>query len=188
MKIYTKNGDKGQTRIIGKQILYKSDPRVEAYGEVDELNSWVGYTRSLVNEQTEVLASELEEIQQLLFDCGTDLATPKDDERHHFIFKQEKPNAWLEERIDEYTAAVPAVKKFILPGGTQLAAALHNARTITRRAERHIVALMQQEEINEDVLAFINRLSDYFFAAARYANYLEKEDDVLYRNSKDVFR
>ena len=188
MKIYTRNGDKGQTRIIGKQILYKSDPRVEAYGEVDELNSWVGYTRSLVNDKTAELANELEEIQQLLFDCGTDLATPKDDERHDFIFNQEKPNAWLKEKIDKYTAAVPAVKKFILPGGTQLASALHNARTITRRAERHIVALMKEEAINEDVLAFINRLSDYFFAAARYANYLEGQEDVLYRNSRDVFR
>lgn len=188
MKIYTKTGDKGQTRIIGKQIRYKSDPRVKAYGEIDELNSWVGYTRSLIDQQTAVLADELEEIQQLLFDCGTDLATPAEDERHHFIFEKEQPTAWLEKKIDAYTSAVPAVKKFILPGGTQLASALHYARTITRRAERQIVSLKQQEAINEDVLAFINRLSDYFFAAARYANYLAKEDDVLYRNSKDIFR
>lgn len=188
MKIYTKNGDKGQTRIIGKQILYKNDPRVEAYGEVDELNSWVGYTRSLVNSKTEGLADELEEIQQLLFDCGHDLATPADDERHSFEFKQDEPTTWLEEKIDKYTQAVPAVKKFILPGGTQLASALHVARTVTRRTERRIVQLMQNEEINQEVLVFINRLSDYFFAAARYANYLEQHTDVLYRNSKDVFR
>ena len=188
MKIYTKNGDKGQTRIIGKQILYKSDPRVEAYGEVDELNSWVGYTKSLINSHTQVLADELEEIQQLLFDCGHDLATPAEDERHSFEFKQKQPTAWIEEKIDNYTQTVPAVKKFILPGGTQLASALHVARTITRRAERQIVQLMREEQINQDVLIFINRLSDYFFAAARYANYLEQQSDVLYRNSKDVFR
>lgn len=188
MKIYTKNGDKGQTRIIGKQILYKSDPRVEAYGEVDELNSWIGYTKSLLTPQTKVLAAELEEIQQLLFDCGHDLATPKDDERHSFEFKQQVPTAWLEQKIDTYTNAVPAVKKFILPGGNQAASALHVARTMTRRAERRIVALMQEEEINQDVLTFINRLSDYFFAVARYANHLENTQDVLYRNSKNVFR
>ena len=88
MKIYTKNGDKGQTRIIGKQILFKSDPRVEAYGEIDELNSWVGYTRSLLTPQTAKLSNELEEIQQLLFDCGHDLATPAEDERHSFEFHQ----------------------------------------------------------------------------------------------------
>lgn len=188
MKIYTRNGDKGQTRIIGKQILYKNDPRVAAYGEVDELNSWVGYTKSLINSHTQVLSNELEEIQQLLFDCGHDLATPADDERHSFKFKQEQPTVWLEEKIDNYTQVVPAVKKFILPGGTQLASALHVARTITRRAERQIVQLMREKQINQDVLIFINRLSDYFFAAARYANYLEQQPDMLYRNSKDVFR
>ncbi|MBB1079413.1 cob(I)yrinic acid a,c-diamide adenosyltransferase [Limosilactobacillus sp. STM2_1] len=188
MKIYTKTGDKGQTRIVGKQILYKSAPRVEAYGEVDELNSWVGYVRSLLSPQTKDLSPELEEIQQLLFDCGHDLATPKDEERHSFIFNQEKPTNWLEKKIDDYTAKVPTVKKFILPGGSPVASALHVARSITRRTERRIVLLMQEEEINQDVLTFINRLSDYFFATARYANYLENNEDVLYRNSKDVFR
>ena len=121
MKIYTKNGDKGQTRIIGKQILFKSDPRVEAYGEIDELNSWVGYTRSLLTPQTAKLSNELEEIQQLLFDCGHDLATPAEDERHSFEFHQKEPTAWLEQKIDTYTETVPAVKKFILPGGSQVA-------------------------------------------------------------------
>lgn len=188
MKIYTKNGDKGQTRIIGKRILYKSDQRVDAYGEIDELNSWIGYTRSILNDHTKQLDQELEELQQLLFDCGNDLATPADDERHSFIFKKDDCLPWLEKKIDHYTEVVPAVKKFILPGGTKTAAALHYARTVTRRAERAIVALKLAEPINEDVLTFINRLSDYFFAAARYANFLENRQDVLYRNSKNIFR
>lgn len=187
MKIYTKNGDKGKTRIIGDEARYKSDPRVKAYGEIDELNSWIGFTRTLLNSKTEVLSAELEEIQQLIFDCSTDLATPKEDPKHHFIFKSAKPNAWLEKKIDQYTQAVPSLKKFILPGGTQTAAALHYARTLTRRAERQIVALKQKEEINDEVEIFINRLSDYFFAAARYANHLENKNDVLYRNSQEVF-
>lgn len=188
MKIYTRNGDQGETRIVGKQILLKSDYRVASYGEVDELNSWVGYTKSVLTDKTAVLADELEEIQQLLFDCGKDLATPKGEPRHPFIFEAEKPTEWLEQKVDEYTAKVPAVKKFILPGGGQVSSSLHIARTVTRRAERHIVALKQTAEINDEVLIFINRLSDYFFAAARYANFLDQTEDILYRNSKDVFR
>lgn len=187
MKIYTKNGDKGKTRIIGNEVRSKSDPRVKAYGEIDELNSWVGFTRSLLNGKTQGLSDELEEIQQLLFDCGTDLATPKDDQKHDFIFTATKPNAWLEKKIDRYTQLVPPVKKFILPGGTQSASALHYARTLTRRAERQIITLKQQEEINDEVEMFINRLSDYFFATARYANHLENKKDILYRNSQEVF-
>jgi cob(I)alamin adenosyltransferase len=187
MKIYTKKGDKGSTRIIGKKIVTKDDARVEAYGTVDELNSWVGYTISLLTANTAELHDELEEIQQQLFDAGTDLATLNDDPKRDFIFNPEA-TTWLEGKIDKYTEAVPAVQKFILPGGAQPASALHVARTITRRAERCIVTLQGEDDINHDVLVFVNRLSDYFFAAARYANMLEKHDDILYRNSKPVFR
>lgn len=187
MKIYTKKGDKGQTRIIGKKIVDKDDSRVEAYGTVDELNSWVGVIIAGLNEKTAPLHEELEEIQQLLFDAGTDLATLNDDPKRSFIFKPEY-TTWLEAKIDEYTPIVPEVNKFILPGGTQTASALHFARTITRRAERQIVTLQGEDAINHDVLVFINRLSDYFFAAARYANYLEQKGDILYRNSRIVFR
>ena len=189
MKIYTRTGDKGQTRIIGKTIVNKNDIRVEAYGTIDELNSWLGMTISLLNDQTKCLQSELEEIQQLLFDAGRDLATLREDPRHDFIFSNNiGVTKWLEEKIDVYTDQVPAVKKFILPGGTQSASALQYARTVTRRAERQIVALQQTSDINQDVLIFINRLSDYFFAAARYANFLEHYDNILYRNSRPVFR
>lgn len=188
MKIYTRNGDHGDTRIVGKQIRSKADQRVQAYGNVDELNSWIGYTRSILSFRTKVLDPELEEIQQLLFDCGRDLATPKGEPRHPFIFDATAPTKWLEDKIDRYTVAAPKVTKFILPGGSQVASALHFARTITRRTERSIVALKQEEPINEEVLIFINRLSDYFFAAARLANAKDGQTDVLYRNSKDVFR
>ncbi|GKT02965.1 cob(I)yrinic acid a,c-diamide adenosyltransferase [Furfurilactobacillus entadae] len=189
MKIYTKTGDHGQTRIIGKKIVTKDDIRVAAYGTIDELNSWVGLTIADLNEATAPLADELTEIQQLLFDAGSDLARMADDTRHPFIFEHEgKATVWLETLIDRYTEAVPPVQKFILPGGTKTAANLHMARTITRRAEREIVALQNEAEINPDVLIFVNRLSDYFFAAARYANLLEKKEDILYRNSKPVFK
>ncbi|APX73238.1 cob(I)yrinic acid a,c-diamide adenosyltransferase [Companilactobacillus allii] len=188
MKIYTRTGDKGQTRIIGNNVLYKSDKRIDAYGTVDELNSLVGLICASLTDKTAIFKDELQEIQQLLFDCGTDLATPEDDKKHDYIFNSEEPTDWLEKKIDEYSDATPKVQKFILPGGSVSASYLHVARTVTRRSERQIVDLMQDEPINPVVLKFINRLSDYFFAAARYANVLEGVSDVQYRNSKPVFR
>lgn len=189
MKIYTRTGDKGQTRIIGNDVLYKSAPRINAYGTIDELNSLVGVTIANLSDQTEKLHQELEEIQQLLFDCGTDLAISATDKKHEFIFKDDNGSVdWLEKKIDQYTDATPKIQKFILPGGSKTAANLHLARTVTRRAEREIVALMQEEPINEFVLKFINRLSDYFFATARYSNVLDDVEDIQYRNSKPVFR
>ncbi|MFD1418680.1 cob(I)yrinic acid a,c-diamide adenosyltransferase [Companilactobacillus keshanensis] len=189
MKIYTRTGDKGQTRIIGNDVLYKSDKRIMAYGTVDELNSLVGVVIANLSDKTKVLKEELEEIQQLLFDCGTDLAISQNDKKHEFIFTADnKAVDWLEKKIDEYTDKTTKIQKFILPGGCITAANLHMARTVTRRAEREIVNLMQAEPINDEVLKFINRLSDYFFIAARYANVLEGVEDIQYRNSKPVFR
>ncbi|WP_125770120.1 cob(I)yrinic acid a,c-diamide adenosyltransferase [Companilactobacillus furfuricola] len=189
MKIYTRTGDKGKTRIIGNDVMFKSDKRVEAYGSVDELNSLVGVVIADLSNKTKELAGELTEIQQLLFDCGTDLAISQNDKKHEFIFTEDHNYVdWLEKKIDEYTAKVPKTQKFILPGGSKTAASLHYARTVTRRAERQIVSLIQDEPINDYVLKFINRLSDYFFAAARYANVLDGVEDIQYRNSKPVFR
>ena len=189
MKIYTRTGDKGQTRIIGNDILYKSDKRIVAYGTVDELNSLVGVVIANLSDETKVLKEELEEIQQLLFDCGTDLAISQKDKKHEFIFKADnKAVDWLEKKIDDYTDKTTKIQKFILPGGCVTAANLHMARTVTRRSEREIVNLMQAEPINDEVLKFINRLSDYFFIADRYANVLEDVEDIQYRNSKPVFR
>ncbi|WP_283680080.1 cob(I)yrinic acid a,c-diamide adenosyltransferase [Lentilactobacillus sp. Marseille-Q4993] len=191
MKIYTRAGDKGRTQLIGHKIVGKDDLRVDAYGTVDELNSWVGYTDSILSSDTKELHEELQEIQQLLFDVGRDLATPIDDKKHDFIFTDEiatKATKWLEEKIDKYTAAAPKIDRFILPGGSPEASAFHVARTTTRRAERKMIALQHAEEINPQTEIFINRLSDYFFAVARYANVLKKTDDVLYRNGNPVFR
>ncbi len=191
MKIYTRAGDKGKTQIIGHQVVQKDDARVEAYGTTDELNSWVGYIVSTLTPQTSSLANELEEIQQLLFDVGNDVANPASESHREYKFDPEtaaEATKWLEEKIDAYTNTVPKVKKFILPGGSKVAAALQVARTVTRRSERRIVTLKNQTTINNEVMGFINRLSDYFFAVARYANYLEKQDEVTYRNSKEIFR
>ncbi|KRL68241.1 cob(I)yrinic acid a,c-diamide adenosyltransferase [Companilactobacillus versmoldensis] len=189
MKIYTRTGDQGKTRIIGHDVLYKSDKRVQSYGMVDELNSFVGLTIADLSDKTKVFAEELLEVQQLLFDCGSDLAKSPNQTKRKFVFTADnKATEWLENRIDFYTEKLPKVQKFILPGGCKTAADLHVDRTVTRRTERSIVDLMQDEPINQEVLKFINRLSDYFFTLSRYANVLEEVEEVSYRNSRIIFR
>lgn len=191
MKIYTRHGDKGKTQIIGASMIPKDDVRVEAYGTVDELNSWIGYTGSILDSKLTDMKGELQEIQQILFDVGRDLATLSTDKKHEYFFTDEvseKKTKWLEDAIDKYVDATPAVDRFILPGGTQSSSALHVARTVTRRAERQMVKLQDNAEINPNTLVFVNRLSDYFFAAARYANHVGGQDDITYRNGNPVFR
>lgn len=118
MRIYTRTGDKGKTRIIGNDVLYKSAPRIESYGTIDELNSLVGVVIANLSDENKVLTEELTEIQQLLFDCGTDLAVSPTDKKHDFIFTEDKKAVdWLEKKIDEYTSKVPATQVFTLRGG-----------------------------------------------------------------------
>ncbi|KAA9299115.1 MULTISPECIES: cob(I)yrinic acid a,c-diamide adenosyltransferase [Aerococcus] len=183
MQIYTRTGDKGTTRIIGGQEVPKDSLRVNAYGSVDELNSWIGVTIS-ENESWPELNEELIQIQQYLFDCGNDFATPEG--KGEYRLKQAAID-WLEERIDTYNPQAPAVESFILPGGSRLASRLHYARTVTRRCERHIVSFMREESSSPVALKFINRLSDYFFAVARLANVKVGLSDILYERSGKVF-
>ncbi len=185
MQIYTRTGDHGTTRIIGGRSVHKDSQQVEAYGTVDELNSIIGMIVAL-EETPNDMKEELMLIQQYLFDCGNDLATPEKHEKYPYRTNADLVT-WLESRIDEYATIPPTVESFILPGGTQLAAQLHFARTVTRRAERRIVSLQQEQTINQHVLKFINRLSDYFFALARVANSQAGVEDVLYERSGCVF-
>jgi cob(I)alamin adenosyltransferase len=165
----------------------KDDIRVEAYGTIDELNSFVGQAAAAaVAAGLDGLAAELLEIQQELFDCGSDLAFA-DPEGRTFKMTAE-PVARLETWIDAHVAAAPEVTRFILPGGSSVAALLHVCRTVCRRAERRVVALSGQLPINTDVQKYINRLSDYFFAAARAANAKLGIPDVEYVRSAEVFR
>ncbi|AEV95630.1 cob(I)yrinic acid a,c-diamide adenosyltransferase [Pediococcus claussenii] len=189
MKIYTRAGDKGKTQVIGHEVMYKSNKRVVSYGTIDELNSLVGQTRANLSKANKGLDEELEEIQQILFDCGHDLAISSKKEGIPFMITKELGYvAKLEDLIDKYTEPLPKIKKFILPAGSPTAAALQVDRTVTRRAERTIVDLMQGEPVNDEVLRFINRLSDYFFTVARYANLNDNGTETLYRNSKNIFR
>ena len=200
MQIYTRVGDKGQTKINGNYTVYKDSARVEAYGTVDELNSFVGLAASS-NEAWPELKTELQQIQQFLFDSGNDLATSNTDK---YPYRMDlEPTRWLESIIDDYANEPKPLESFILPGGTSLASQLHVCRTVTRRAERAIVSFhqyleeskttknydtgRQEAESNPHVLMFINRLSDYFFAVARVANHRADVEDVLYDRSGKVF-
>ena len=185
MKIYTKTGDKGMTKLVGSSTVAKDSDRVESYGTIDELNSWVGYIISQLPQENQGIKEELEALQHLLFDAGTDLSTPIEAQRP---FKLQKESVhWLEQRIDFYTAQSPDIDRFILPGGTSAASMVHVARTIARRAERIIVRLNWTAKINEEVLIFTYRLSDYFYALARYLNVQAQRPDVFYERSEKVF-
>ncbi|MDR2833742.1 MAG: cob(I)yrinic acid a,c-diamide adenosyltransferase [Streptococcaceae bacterium] len=175
MKIYTKSGDKGKTSLVGGKRVSKASKRVESYGTLDYLNSWIGRIIAQSKEKHPEIANDLEKIQHLLFDMQTDLASEKGE-----FYLKVGSSRFLEEKIDLYTNLSEPIKKFILPGGTLLASDTHIARTITRNAERKIVKLLEEEMVNEEILIFINRLSDYFFALAREFNRLENEKDKFY--------
>ncbi|HLS22701.1 MAG TPA: cob(I)yrinic acid a,c-diamide adenosyltransferase [Pseudogracilibacillus sp.] len=187
MRLYTKSGDKGRTSLIGGRV-FKNHIRVEAYGTLDELNSFVG--KAITEIEDEVfndLKEDLIKIQHEIFDSGSDLSVilPEKERKYRL---DEAAIQYLEKRIDELTDEAPDLEYFILPGGTPLAASLHISRTIARRAERKIVALIQEEEdVPEIVLQYVNRLSDYFFAAARVANCRANVKDVAYERSAKVF-
>lgn len=183
MQLYTKTGDKGLTKLVGGQSVAKDSERVNAYGTIDELNSWIGYTISQMADG-DVFKEELLELQHYLFDCGSDLSTP----HGVYPYKVDKQMIeWIEGRIDTYADIPPALERFILPGGDQIASMIHVARTIARRAERHVVGAMWTAEINNDVLVFVNRLSDYFFALARVINFQKQCSDVAYERGAKVF-
>ena len=185
MNLYTRTGDSGKTSLIGGRVD-KDHLRVEAYGTIDEANSFVGQAMTLLTDSIFVdIYNELEKIQHELFDCGGDLAVVK--EKYPYKTTEEMV-AFLEERIDYYVMEAPELKRFILPGGSSASAAIHLARTVIRRAERCTVTLQKEMEINDIVLKYLNRLSDYFFAIARVINFRLGVKDVEYERSAIVFK
>lgn len=173
MKIYTKTGDKGETGLFGGERVRKDHPRIVAYGDVDELNAAIGSARSL-NKDPEV-DRILGRIQNDLFDVGALLATPKKEnlQGRASSFIGPKDVTVLEEAIDRWDRELPPLRNFILPGGSGLAATLHLARTVCRRAEREVVALAEKESVEEEILIYMNRLSDFLFVLARWINFKE---------------
>ncbi|MBB4823141.1 cob(I)alamin adenosyltransferase [Sporosarcina luteola] len=186
MKIYTRTGDKGQTSLIGGRVD-KDSLRVEAYGTIDELNSFIGKAMTELDAAScKDLLEDLEAIQNELFDGGGDLANVM-KERHYKL--SDEPIQVLEERIDALMEEAPPLEKFILPGGSPAAATLHIARTVTRRAERLTVTLMKAEDdVPPTVQKYLNRLSDYLFVAARIVNARIGVPDNEYVRSAKVFR
>ncbi|MDE0588424.1 cob(I)yrinic acid a,c-diamide adenosyltransferase [Halocynthiibacter sp. C4] len=179
-KIYTRTGDKGETALGNGDRVAKFDPRVEAYGTVDETNSIVGLARL---HATGEAAEKLERIQNDLFDLGADLCRPQSEQdaeaEYPPLRMTDAQVERLETEIDEMNKNIPPLRSFILPGGSALAAHLHHCRTVSRRAERLAVALDQVESINPAAVKYLNRLSDWFFVAARAANN-NGENDVLW--------
>jgi cob(I)alamin adenosyltransferase len=168
-KIYTKTGDKGNTSLIGGTKVPKSDIRIETYGTVDELNSWIGN----INDQLQDVEfkEELKEIQDRLFTIGSALATDGEKApKMKLPDLHEADITFLENRIDAMTAALPPMKSFILPGGHPVVSSIHIVRCVCRRAERLAVNMQVNDLfIDEKIIQYLNRLSDYLFTLARYA-------------------
>jgi cob(I)alamin adenosyltransferase len=169
MRIYTRTGDAGQTGLFGGPRVFKDDPRIEAYGAVDELNAFLGLARA------EALPAEIESclarVQNELFAVGAELATP-DPQAKGTALASDACIAAIERAIDALEADLPPLQQFILPAGARSACALHAARGICRRAERRLISLVRQSQapVSHRLIQYLNRLGDYLFVAARAAN------------------
>ena len=200
MPIYTRTGDRGQTSLLDGTRVSKANARVEAYGTIDELNTSVGAAVAFLNKtKFKKVAVALEEIQRDLFEIGSALANPNasiETARPHpnpllkgegninasvkgeGEYGLEKRPLEFERLIDDLTDKLPELKNFILPGGGKTGAYLHICRTLARRSERRIVALIKNEEVDQAIVIYINRLSDLFFTMARYVNFKEKKRET----------
>lgn len=177
-RIYTRGGDRGETSLGDGTRVAKTDPRIEAYGTVDELNAAIGLV--LASGPGPEMAATLERVQQLLFDLGADLSVPVGDERERLRVSQDAVE-WLERECDAVNERLEPLRSFVLPGGTEVAARLHVARTVCRRAERRAVALASVARVNPHALACLNRLSDLLFILARAANAAAGHAEPLWR-------
>lgn len=179
MKIYTRTGDGGETRLFGGSRVSKDDARIEAGGAIDELNSAIGLARTSC--QDTELQGHLSRLQEHLFTVGAELSTLPGSPAE--ASRPEVDPVWidaLERAIDTWESELPPLKLFVLPGGGRLGAELHLARTICRRAERRIVTLASTSEVDPRVIAFVNRLSDFLFVAARIANHREQVKEPIW--------
>jgi len=176
MKIYTRTGDHGDTSLFGGARVAKNDPRIEAYGTVDELNSQIGVVRAAAPPSE--IDAELNRIQADLFEIGAHLASPGTS---RFTGVDPQRIEALERAIDAMERELAPLTSFILPGGSLAAAHLHVARTVCRRAERCVVALQDDTPATVSTVTYINRLSDYLFVAARFANRRAGVDDIIWK-------
>ena len=191
-KVYTRTGDKGMTDLIGGERISKADPRLEAYGTTDELSAHIGLLVAMMERDSLEGADRqpLDQERQLLlraqdnlFVIGSNLATNQaTTPLYDFAKLPDTETAQLEERIDHLMAILPQKQGFILPGGTVTAAQCHVCRTVCRRAERNIIALSQQATVDEQVVRYINRLSDYLFVLAKIINFNTGKSEIIWQN------
>ena len=180
LKIYTKVGDQGTTSLIGGTKVLKSDLRIEAYGTVDELNSYIGLCNDLLTDEHS--KKNLKEIQDRLFTIGSSLACdPEKEPKMKIPDLKEEDVSVLEKEIDRMNEVLPEMKNFILPGGHPTISHVHIARCICRRAERCCVRLNEQAPENLLILKYLNRLSDYLFVLARHASHLLNAEEIAWK-------
>lgn len=174
MPVYTRRGDQGQTDLFSGERVSKTNPRIEGYGSVDEVNSLLGVALSHLDDGD--VAEELVDVQDRLHVICANLANTEEDPDRPEI--TDGDIELLEERIDALNEELPSLTNFILPGGSQPGSFLHYARSVCRRAERDVIRLADEEPISAEVVKFLNRLSDYLFVAARYVNHRRNEREV----------
>ncbi len=181
MKIYTKTGDKGETALYGGTRVSKASARVEAYGTIDELNSFIGFAKTEI--ANDVVLGQLKKIQFDLFTVGSESATPTDKltlangSSRLSLMISEKEIEELENWMDDFETELEPLQFFILPGGGRSATSLHICRTVCRRAERSLVFLNESEEVRPELIKYLNRLSDYLFVLARYVSKINGETE-----------
>lgn len=181
MKIYTKTGDRGETALYGGTRVSKASARVESYGTIDELNSFIGFAKTEIN--NEKVLDQLRKIQFDLFTLGSESATPTDKltlangKSRLTLMISENEIEELEQWMDEFETELEPLQYFILPGGGKSATSLHICRTVCRRAERSLVFLNETEEVRPELIKYLNRLSDYLFVLARYISKINGETE-----------
>lgn len=189
MKIYTKTGDKGDTGLIDGSRISKSDLRIIAYGEVDEANSHIGLIISSIEKNSifDDVRKILLNVQQDLFVLGAELANPNTLKDDNMLVKREMIST-IEEYIDNFESELAPITYFILPGGSIESSLLHICRTVVRRAETSAVALAKGQKINQEILTYLNRISDLFFVLARVTNKRQKRADIPWKLNSDSSR
>jgi cob(I)alamin adenosyltransferase len=189
LKIYTKTGDKGDTGLIGGSRISKSNLRIIAYGEVDEANSHIGLIisnfekNSIFDDVKKILLN----VQQDLFVLGAELANPNTLKDDNMLVKREMIST-IEKYIDNFDSELAPISNFILPGGSIESSLLHICRTVVRRAETSAVALAKDQIINQEILTYLNRISDLFFVLARVTNKRQKRNDIPWKLNSDSSR
>lgn len=180
--VYTKTGDKGTTSLVGGTRVSKTHIRLEAYGTVDELNSHLGLLITYLTDERD--KKFLQQVQDKLFAVGSHLATDREKTKLHEVsIITPELVEMVEHEIDRLDEMLPPLSSFVLPGGSRGAAVSHICRTICRRAERRILTLGEQVEISSELLAYVNRLSDYLFILSRKMNQDEKKEEIFWNNS-----